>query len=676
MRSFETLISIGLFGTATPLLAQTIIAPTQAETAPKPKSSVQQQFEAGTNAINAGDWQRAFDIYSALEKTLGARTPPSKSIGIVQLRKAMMMIKLGRTDEGEATLNAALAQIPATDTSMADDRSDALFTLGELAERRYDYPGAITRFRAALTNTTNAAVRLLSYSHLIPIGIFVDRDAALADADAALALVAQHPEANKEWPGTLRALRGRVLMNMGRLKEARADLGKSISQLGGLGTGKINLLDTTARSDAAIAALRDNDLQQARLYLAYAGLTQQADQGFRIGRDMNPPSCGGKDGPKPDDVAVIEFNIRDDGSVGVARPIFFSGEPAVAIDFARAVSEWSWSPDELKEVKPFFRALTRLEMRCTTVFEKPSAASILSPKIAEWLLANSVKPVNLDESRSARRLPIIKAQLDSAETKNGTDSPQLLGLMAQFILNPNTSTLLAEVYARRANLIAQNSSALASVKAYFSLIYWRYLDGNSYSNRRKFQAAINAALVDPLFAKDSDVSGALRLELFDSYNGSARERIGQTVLQPLVDDTTRPANDPFKVGALVRLATIQNAAGKIDDARALFAKTGLSAQQCALVDARPLQTGGNITDKDYPIEAIRLGFGGWTVVEFDIDASGRTLNQRPLIAWPPFIFGDPAAKNIKGFRYQQSYRPEGGLGCGGQRQRISYLIPK
>ena len=676
MRSFGTLISIGLLGTATPLLAQTPTAPTQAETPPKPKSSVQQQFEAGTAAINAGDWQRAFDIYAALEKTLGARTPPSKSIGIVRLRKGITLVKLGRADEGEATLNAALAQIPSTDTNMADDRSDALITLGELAERRYDYPGAITRFRAALTDTSNVAVKLAAYSHLIPIGIFVDRDAALADADAALALVAQHPEANKEWPGTLRAMRGRVLMNMGRLKEARADLTKSISQLGGLGTSKINLLDATARSDAAIAALRDNDLQQARLYLAYAGSTQQADQGFRLGRDMNPPSCGDKDGPKPDDVAVIEFNIRDDGSIGVARPIFFSGEPAVAIDFARAVSEWSWSPDELKEVKPFFRALTRLEMRCTTVFEKPSAASILSPKVEEWLYNNTIILANLDENSYARRLPLIKAQLDSAESKNGINSPQLLGLMAHFILNPNTPTLLAEVYARRASLIAQNSSAPASVKAYFSLVYWRYLDGNSYASRPKFQAAIGTALVDPLFTKDPDVSGALRLELFDSYNGSARERIGQTVLQPLIDDTTRPANDPFKVGALVRLATIQNAAGKIDDARALFAKTGLSAQQCALVDARPLRTGGNITDKDYPIEAIRLGFGGWTVVEFDIDASGRTLNQRPLIAWPPFIFGDPAAKNIKGFRYQQSYRPEGGLGCGGQRQRISYLIPK
>ena len=639
MRKNHVSIFMALIGVPASLVAQAPATPAQTGAIIKPKSSIQQQFDDGTAAINANDLQRAYDIYVTLEKTLAAKIPPSKSLGIVRLRKGLVMIKLDRRVEGEAVLNAALAQIPATDTSVADDRADAFFSLGQLAERRYDYPGAVGRFREALKNSTDVATKLAIFARLIPLGIFVDRDGALADADAALALVAQNPEANKEWPGTLRALRGRVLMNMGRLKEARADLSKSISQLGGLGTGKINLLDATARSDAAIAALRDNDLEQARLYLAYAGLTQQAEQGFRLGLDMNPPSCGGKNGPKPEDVAVIEFNIRDDGSVGVARPIFFSGEPAGAIDFARAVSEWSWSPDELKEVKPFFRTLTRIEMRCTTVFGKPSAISILLPKVEEWLNANATHLTDSNETSAARRLPQIKAQLDSAESKMGAESPELLNLLLQLAYNPNTPKLLGEVYARRANLIAQNSSAPASVKAFFGLIYWRYLDGDSYSNRPKFQAAIGAALIDPLFAQDLDVSGALRLELFDSYNRSAREKFGQTVLQPLVDDATRPANDPFKVGALVRLATIQNAAGKIDDARALFAKTGLSAQQCALVDAKPLQTGGSIKDKDYPIEAIRLGFGGWTVVEFDIDASGRTLNQRPLIAWPPFIFG-------------------------------------
>ena len=677
MRNFGTLISIGLLGTATPLLAQTPTAPTQAETPPKPKSSVQQQFEAGTAAINAGDWQRAFDIYSALEKTLGARTPPSKSIGIVRLRKGLTLIKLGRADEGEATLNAALAQIPSTDTNMADDRSDALITLGELAERRYDYPGAITRFRAALTDTSNAAVKLAAYSHLIPIGIFVDRDAALADADAALALVAQHPEANKEWPGTLRAMRGRVLMNMGRLKEARADLTKSISQLGGLGTSKINLLDATARSDAAIASLRDNARDEARRYLAYAGATQQADQGFRVGNNMNPPSCGGKNGPKPEDVAVVEFNIREDGSVGVARPIFFSGEPAGAIDFARAVSGWVWRSEDLKEVSPFYRALTRVELRCTVVFAKPNQFTLLVPAINAWLASQKADFNIVDTSNQASKLQEYNLELVRREIRFGKNSIKLIDPL----LNLSFSSLLAadisKNHAQRAYDIALSVNAPAQVRAFLGLALWRFVD-NPIKNAANdpYHLQLSKALTDPVIANDPIASAAIRLAFFDTLSEKNRLIEGAAALKLIIDDASLPAKDPYKVGALTRLASLEFNQGKIEDARSLFAQTGLSSQQCALVDAQPLKTSGKLKVKDYPDSAYQYGFGGWAVVEFDIDSNGATTNQRPIIAWPPFVFGEAVANGIKRFQYQQTYRPEGGLGCSGQRHAQGFRFER
>jgi hypothetical protein len=53
----------------------------------KPKSAIQQQFDDGTAAIAAGDWSRALDIYSALEKSLAVKTPTSKGLPVVQLRK-------------------------------------------------------------------------------------------------------------------------------------------------------------------------------------------------------------------------------------------------------------------------------------------------------------------------------------------------------------------------------------------------------------------------------------------------------------------------------------------------------------------------------------------------------------------------------------------------------------
>jgi tetratricopeptide (TPR) repeat protein len=677
MKRSHIFITVALAGLPTLLLAQAPVASAQSDTTTKSKSSIQQQFDDGTAAINAGDWQRAYDIYTALEKTISARTPPSKSLGIVRLRKGLMMIKLDRAVEGEAALNSALAAISSADPGMADERADALFILGQLAEKRYDYPGAVGYFRSALQSSNDAAVKLSIFSRLIPLGIFVDRDSALVDADAALALVAQHPEANKEWPGTLRALRGRVLMNMRRLKEARADLNTSIKQLGGLGTNKINLLDATARSDAAIAALLDSSPQEARRYLAYAGSTQQADQGFKIGRDMNPPACGGRNGPRPEDVAVIEFNIRDDGSIGVARPIYYSGELAGAVEFAKAVSDWSWNPEELKEVSPFYRALTRVELRCTSVFAKPNQFSLLAPAVNAWLKILSVDDYRENASNQSTSLQNMQKDLVQLESQFGLNSIKLIPILTELSFNPVLSSDIRKIYAQRAYDMAISANSPAQPRAFFGLNLWRFVDNNIKGNARDpYHVKLSQALADPIIASDVTASAAIRLAFFDTLSAKNRLVEGVPILQPIVDNVSMPASDPFKVGVLTRLASLQYSQGKVDDARELFSKTGLSAQQCALVDAQPVKNSGRLTSADYPEGGYEYGFGGWAVVEFDIDAAGTTANQRPVIAWPPFVFGESVAKGIKRFRYQQSYRPDGGLGCSGQRHYQSFRFDR
>jgi outer membrane protein assembly factor BamD (BamD/ComL family) len=77
MKRSHIFITVALAGLPTLLLAQAPVASAQSDTTTKSKSSIQQQFDDGTAAINAGDWQRAYDIYTALEKTISARTPPS-----------------------------------------------------------------------------------------------------------------------------------------------------------------------------------------------------------------------------------------------------------------------------------------------------------------------------------------------------------------------------------------------------------------------------------------------------------------------------------------------------------------------------------------------------------------------------------------------------------------------
>ncbi len=76
----------------------------------------------------------------------------------------------------------------------------------------------------------------------------------------------------------------------------------------------------------------------------------------------------------------------------------------------------------------------------------------------------------------------------------------------------------------------------------------------------------------------------------------------------------------------------------------------------------------------FPGEAKAWGFEGWVAVQFDIGADGKTLNQRAVISYPPFIFTKAGDETLKTARYEKTYRPGGGLGCGGITQRVKFIL--
>ena len=667
------LAGTSLIGATAPLYAAPaavaipVVPPASA--AVPPTSTIQQQFDAGTAAIAAGEWTRALEIYTALETKLAARTPLSKSLAVVRLRKGQALNKLGRRDEAVATINVALPNMSQNDPALADDRSEAISVLADFDERRFDYSAAVAHWRSALAISPTPLGQLRASYRLIQIGIFVDPVAALADSDAALALVAKHPEANKDWVGTLHDLRGRTLLNLGRIKEARAELKTAISLLGVLAAGgRINLSDAAARSDAAIAALRDNDFEAARRFLAYSGSVNQSDDGFPLGKNMVSPACGGTKGPQPDDVAVVEFNIREDGGVGFARPVFFSGKRDSAVEFARAVAGWSWKPDELAAVKPFYRAQTRIELRCTMQFSRPETQSLLASGYARWAELKSIKSFTPSGTNEAQQMAQLNLELVARTTREGASSINNLPLLVALSQNNVVDQQLRANYANRAYATAIAAQAPAVPRAYLGLNAWRFFDGSWRGNPRdKYHLAVAAGLTDGTISTDAAALATLRIAYFDSLDVRERDGEGVAALRAIAADDRLPASDPYRVGALTRLASYEFGKGQVDAARSLFEKTGLSAQQCALVDATPLQTKGRVSASDYPEGAFDFGFGGWAVVEFDIDASGATTNRRPVVAWPPFMFGEPIANGVRRFKYQQTYRPGGTLGCSAQQ---------
>ena len=126
----------------------------------------------------------------------------------------------------------------------------------------------------------------------------------------------------------------------------------------------------------------------------------------------------------------------------------------------------------------------------------------------------------------------------------------------------------------------------------------------------------------------------------------------------------------------MRLASYQALKGDMEAARASYLKTGLSAQQCSLVDAQPAMAKQGVQSDDYPIDMVRMRVSGWTRIEFDIMPSGDTTNRRAVVSFPPYIFGDSTVKAMAKTRYTQTYRPDGEVGCGGASTQFRFVMPQ
>lgn len=630
------------------------------------QSTVQQQFDAASAALESGKWSEALAIYEILEARLGNGKSP-RSLAIVRVRKGEALAELGRDEEARAALRQGLPALPAADPSLREDRLLGTILLGEVAERQLDYGAALQHYRAAEAMAATPRLKARALGGLIRTGMFVDPSAALTDADRLLALARASGASDDKALAPGLTLKGRVLLNLKRYDEAAETLKDAASGLGGL-TLKVDFSDISARSDASLALLLAGGAGEARRYLAYTG-AGRTDTDFDRGADMTPPPCGGEHDLAPQDVAVVQFSIRDDGSVGHATPIYWSRQGLGVLAYAEAVKGWSWTPEQVREVPPLLRALTRVELRCSTASDRPAPVEILAADVDAWLRANKVAPMADDTRSDAILSRQLSDELARRQAQHGATSIQLLPVLSALAANAVVSREDSAKHLERAIVIARQAKAPAPVLAHFGL----RLAETSHEGWRvpDFRPLYD----DPIISADPRAAAAVRLEHAIELGEHRRGREARPLLQQVRDmPGLRPA-DPIRVGALVRLSSVELGAGNVAAAQAAFDATGLTARQCALIDAGPGLRRTGASSADFPQEAMRWGFEGWAVVEHDVAADGKTLNQRATIAYPPFVFSPAATGVIEDMRYEKSYRPDGSLGCGGKSSRIAFKLP-
>lgn len=629
-------------------------------------SPPQQQFDQASKAAATGQCKEAVRIFEQIESTpLVTRNAMARAA--IDVRKGRCLLGLGRWEEGEAAIRRGLPVLAAKGADFIDEVRQSYLALGSLAARRFDFTTAAAEYKQALQGATGAA-RLQPLLALAQVLAF-DRDGeALRYATEARGIALADPSLSKREVAAVQTQFARVLLNEGRFKEAYAELKDSLRKQGGLDLS-VNVADLATRSDLAIAASLNHDKEGARTYLAYTGAGRFKDTPFAKATSMQPPLCDSVAGPKPDDYAIVEFSLDEDGHVRGAMPIYTTGGRDAAIAFGRAVADWSWKPEVAKAIPPLFRSTTRVEIRCTTSGERPGLMLPLGQAFTDWMESLGKQETSWREEPDAKAAPLQRAALVKARAEKDR-AGELLALCAlgmnSVLGEPERKQLMEEVMAL--------ADALQAPPAARSFVAIQYLATTS-RNKRQNREALRTLLLRPDVAGDPVSAATVRLLIaLPSFQLSAPDDAA-ALLDAVLSAPGLPAQHPLKVAALLQRANQFASKGDLEGARRMFEQTGLTTEQCAFLGLQPAMRKSGVSSDDYPEEARQMGFEGWVRTEFDVATDGSTVQPRVITSYPPFVFDDAGTTISKNFRYTASYRPSAAVACTARQEAVSFLAP-
>lgn len=645
------------------VLALTMSSPAVAQ-------SVQARFEAATAKLGAKDAAGALQDLDALEGFLAGQPKPNQfNLAVTRAMRAETLAALGRADDARQAVNAALAGPWLERAGLEPVRDSAQLLSAKLYEGTLDHAAAAKLYLTVAERTREPATRATALIGAARTEMFVDAKSALEHIEQAVKLAESDVAVGKAEMANILGLKGRILINGGRYEEAKTLLVRAVDLRGGL-TQRTDLGDVSLRADAGIAFLRLNRPDLARKYLAFSG-AGVSEVPLPTPLESPLPPCGGEADIRPEDVAVIEFTVLDDGRVVAPRPIFASRQGEMAYVFARAVGDWSWEPEKARAVKLFFRYSPRVELRCTNQTGRPSLLAEFEQVTSEWLVSQNAPILNGSTADLARQL---KAQLDALPA--GYRSAKRLGLLIQLQRNAAIPDETRMNYAAEAIALARALRVPQPVLFLVSFDATGIDVGRKSSWRQRAEARIGR--LQALLASSDFTDPRIRATLLTVMAGhlAVVKRPDEEIaaLRTVADDKALPERDPLKVAALVALANAYAARGDFPSAQAAYARTGLSAQQCALLDNGPVLSQSGFGS--FPDDAMEWGFDGWTSLEYDVAADGKTRNARIVTAFPPQVFARASEEVSRTVRYRVSFRPESDTACTAMQRRVRFTIPR
>jgi tetratricopeptide (TPR) repeat protein len=637
--------------------------------APLRAGTVQDDFNAAQAHLDAGRIAEARTRFAALLDRMGKST--SRSAMIVRSRLAETMVGQGDVEEAQPLLETVLRAFPAGAAATAEERASALVQLAFVLEEQGRLRDALASWQAILAEALvppGSVGAMQARMGVARTGIWSDPRGTERMIDALLAEPAtawgkDTANATRARIGLLR-LKGQLAMRENRLDDARRHLADAGKLAGGITTNRVSLDDVQLRGDLATLAWLRKDMATVVKMTAYGGATM-LDDGSNSGGAGQLPSCAPGGTLAPDAMAVIEFGVTDNGRVLNARPVYASPGSGPADshpeeEFAAAVHGWSWPADQAKATSPLWRAAIRVELRCLTA--KPDLVwSTLVRDARAWFTARGLG-FAATTGTDAQERQQLQARLAALDDAGGGETAAAMPLLVDLIQNVALGRSEAMALARRLDALAEAQDAPVFVRYLAQSRLKGWLPGDSTALRRL------TALADQ--RGETRMADYLRLQQlqYSNRNGPEVEAQLETIA------ARQKEADPLRTQALIMLSDRAFARGAEDKAATALAATGLSPEQCTLVDVRPQSRNAVITTDDFPAQAQNWGISAYMRASHDITPAGDTTNVRVVTARPPFVFSDAVVKRTQTWKFKPVLRGTQTVGCVGRSFPVRFRM--
>ncbi|MBC7521502.1 MAG: hypothetical protein H7268_10485, partial [Sandarakinorhabdus sp.] len=624
-----------------------------------------------------------------------APNPQTKPASLVRARLGSALLATDDPEGAERVLAAAITGLSGATPHDAEERGIALYDLARAMERQGRLDSAAAAYRKvadARLFDAGSPDDLSLHGALARTLIWSNPAEARRLLDALLALPRERFGKSGDNYAQAQTLRGRVDLNDGNAAEAKRWFTLAAKTAGGAETTKVSVADVRIRGDLALANFKLNRMDEVQRNVAFSGAGSLVAEGLKVAANLPLPACAPITSLATDAVGVVEFTIDADGRVSGVTPIYASrgsgsATPGAIDDgpevlFPQAVSNWSWNAADIAKLNPFWRQSVRVELRCFTsrAGGDPVEKSFRTES-AEWLTRSGVRLLEGPLADGAAPLSVLRAELARREAAYGADSIQLIPLLNRLSGNGAVPAAERQVAGARRKALFIAVKAPAVMTGVPRLIEIESESATGRSRRERARIARDALL--PLLAEqesagagETRIAMATRLRLAEAHDDLNALPASRALLDRIVSapETLLPGGDPIRTAALLRLANQAAVAKDTVAAAAALAATGLSPEQCSLVDVRPQAVNASIGSSDFPLEARRWSTGGFVLIGYDITAAGKPVNLRTVVASPPFTFGPATEKAVARFEFRPVFRPDNSVGCTGNIQPVTFRV--